>query len=344
MAMTIITPQRFGCCFSRASKHMMLFILVAGVTLAAEPVVGRSATLWRGDADLDSRDLLFGPGGRNGMPAAGPFEFVKESKGGSNAKFLGRDSQGTMWQIKVGQEAKPETVAARIVWAAGYAADEDYYLERVPLANVPNDLSERLQRYITSDSILKGGRFERLRTGDKGEFKHWSWKDNQFEGTREYNGLRALMALINNWDLKDVNNTIYVDAHSGEQVYALSDLGATFGATTLAAGKEHSRGHLKTYEKSKFIIKKTPEYVDFATPGAPSVFEVFNLPMFITRIKMRSIGRGVSRADARWLGTVLARLSPKQIRDAFRSGGYTEEEVERFARVIETRISELNAL
>ena len=154
MAMTITNQQRFRCCFSLSSKHLMLFTLVAGVALAAEPVVGRSATLWRGDADLESRDLLFGPGGRNGMPAAGPFEFVKESKGGTNAKFLGRDSQGTMWQIKVGREAKPETVAARIAWAAGYAADEDYYLERVPLANVPKDLSERLQRYITSDSIL----------------------------------------------------------------------------------------------------------------------------------------------------------------------------------------------
>jgi hypothetical protein len=318
--------------------------LITAVSFAAEPEIGRPATLWLGDAGIESRDLLFGAGGRNGMPAAGTFQFVKESKGGTSAKFITRDSQGTMWQVKVGREAKPETVAARIAWAAGYAADEDYYLERVQLAEVPKNLTERLQRWITSDSILKGGRFERVRTGDKDEFKKWSWKDNQFEGTREYNGLRTLMAVINNWDLKDVNNTIYVDSHSGEQVYALSDLGATFGATTLAAGRSKSRGHLAAYEKSKFITKKTADYVDFATPGAPSVFEVFNLPMYITRIKMRSIGRDVPRADARWLGTVLARLSPKQIRDAFRSGGYSEQEVERFARVIETRIAELNSL
>ena len=31
----------------------------------------------------------------------------------------------------------------------------------------------------------------------------WQWKNNPLQGTREFNGLRTLMAVINNWDLKD---------------------------------------------------------------------------------------------------------------------------------------------
>ncbi len=34
-------------------------------------------------------------------------------------------------------------------------------------------------------------------------------RDDPFEDTREWNGLRVMMALMNNWDLKDENNAIY---------------------------------------------------------------------------------------------------------------------------------------
>ena len=49
----------------------------------------------------------------------------------------------------------------------------------------------------------------RLKRYLEGEEKNgtWKWKDNPFTGTREFNGLRVMMALINNWDLKDVNNS-----------------------------------------------------------------------------------------------------------------------------------------
>ena len=37
----------------------------------------------------------------------------------------------------------------------------------------------------------------------------WDWFENPFVNTRELNGLRIMMALLNNWDLTDVNNSIY---------------------------------------------------------------------------------------------------------------------------------------
>ena len=43
-------------------------------------------------------------------------------------KFTVRDAQGGKWKIKLGDEARPETVATRFVWAVGFHTDEDYFL------------------------------------------------------------------------------------------------------------------------------------------------------------------------------------------------------------------------
>ena len=62
---------------------------------------------------------------------------------------------------------------------------------------------------------------------------------NSFVGTRELDGLRVLMALMNNWDLKTSNNAIY---EAGAELYLVSDLGGTFGRTgsnfTLSKGNK----------------------------------------------------------------------------------------------------------
>ena len=64
---------------------------------------------------------------------------------------------------------------------------------------------------------------------------NWKWFENPFIGTRELNGLRVVMALLNNWDLISENNKIYdVD---GQRRYIVSDLGASFGKS----GNEFTR-------------------------------------------------------------------------------------------------------
>jgi hypothetical protein len=72
--------------------------------------------------------------------------------------------------------------------------------------------------------------------------------------------------------------------------------------------------------------------------------ETVNLPRFLQRMDMRSIGRNIPRADAKWMGQLLGRLSQQQIRDAFVAGGYSPQEANDFATVVERRIAELNAL
>jgi len=193
---------------------------------------------------------------------------------------------------------------------------------------------------IKSDSVVYNARFERERKGEKDV--NWSWKHSTFSGTRELNGLRTLMAMLNNWDLKDENNSVYKD--HDEEIYEISDLGASFGTTHIVLGHGNSRGNVRAYERSRFITHTSAERVDFACPGTPTWFFIVNPRQFFMRTRLESLGRHVPRADAKWMGTILARLSPAQIRDAFRAAGYQSEDVERFARVVETRIAALNAL
>jgi hypothetical protein len=64
----------------------------------------------------------------------------------------------------------------------------------------------------------------------------------------------------------------------------------------------------------------------------------------VKRLHMRAIGRGIPREHAKWIGQILGRLSREQIRSAFRAAGYSAPEVEGFAKVVETRIAQLNEL
>jgi hypothetical protein len=59
---------------------------------------------------------------------------------------------------------------------------------------------------------------------------------------------------------------------------------------------------------------------------------------------MRWIGRHIPRSDAEWIAGLLAQLSSDQIRDAFRAAGYTPDQVNAFATVVEERIAELKKL
>ena len=61
-------------------------------------------------------------------------------------------------------------------------------------------------------------------------------------------------------------------------------------------------------------------------------------------MEMRWIGKRIPISDVRWIGGLLAQLSPEQIRDAFRAAGYSPEQVQSFAEVVEARIAELNNL
>ena len=155
------------------------------------------------------------------------------------------------------------------------------------------------------------------------------------------------MALINNWDIKDENNSIYEDKHdkaSPEQIYMVSDLGASFGTSGRSWTRSMSKGNLNAYRHSKFIRKTTSEYVDFRFPTRPALIFLFTPRDFFSRLRMAWIGKHIPREDAKWIGQLLTQLSPAQVSDAFRAAGYTPSEVDGFTAVVEARIAELNRL
>ena len=64
----------------------------------------------------------------------------------------------------------------------------------------------------------------------------------------------------------------------------------------------------------------------------------------MARVHLEYIGKNVTREDARWMGQILARLSPDQLRDAFRASGYAPNEVDGFVQVLRERIEALTGL
>lgn len=135
----------------RANKVSNAFLLTAvAVSLAirasaepadrAEEATEHTAVpvsaLWNDRGDIASLNLFYGAGGKEHEPP-GKFTFIEEDKQGGSPKFDVRDEQGVRWKVKLGDETKAETAATRLVWAAGYYTDEDYYLPELRVDNLP---------------------------------------------------------------------------------------------------------------------------------------------------------------------------------------------------------------
>jgi hypothetical protein len=269
--------------------------------------------LWS-DRDPARLDLAAGPGGREMRPATRGLRFLKEEKGGWSKKYRVRDSRGREWVAKIGKEAQSETAASRLIWAAGYETEITYLVPRVT---------------IPGQGTFTNVRFE-ARPKEVKRHGEWVWKQNPFSGTRELEGLKVLMVLVNNWDLKDENNVILHTAGSGELRYAISDLGATFGKTGGLGPLwrlTRSRNDPEDYADSKFIDKVEDGYVDFHFTGVN-----------------KGVVEKVRVEHARWIGQHLARLTDGQLTALFRAANYTPAETRLLARVVRARIEELATL
>src|SRR4051812_19690214 len=177
-----------------------------------------SPRFWVEPTDIETRNLYFGPGGEQGQPH-GSLTFVAEDPGGTSPKFEVRDEDGTKWKVKLGPEAQPETVATRILWAVGFIANENYYLRITTIQNMPR--LKRGQGFVTSEGV----RAVRLQRAGAKKIGNWSWGNKRLRGSREFNGLRVMMALLSNWDLSDRNNAVLDDpTDSDHPLYEVSDL------------------------------------------------------------------------------------------------------------------------
>jgi hypothetical protein len=157
----------------------------------------------------------------------------------------------------------------------------------------------------------------------------WKWENNPFTGTPQFQGLKVMMVLINNWDIKDSNNEILAtrNKQTGENElhYIISDLGGSFGKT--GGFFSRSRNKPSDFVKADFIEAVKGDVIDFNYGG-----------------KSKKLFDNITISDARWIGGLLAQLRDEQIKDAFRAANYPPEEVERLSRAVRQRIEALDSI
>src|SRR5215210_136218 len=161
---------------------------------------------WQEPADIAARNLLLGPGGEEMKPDLKQVIWEETVTGGYSVKWRVRDVSGKHWVVKLGNEAQPETVATRLVWAAGYPTEVNYLVPCVQITNAPKPPSNKSVKRCEGKGFANV-RFE-ARPDNYKRLEEWSWNKNPFTGTKEFAGFVVLMGLLNNWDLKDSNNKI----------------------------------------------------------------------------------------------------------------------------------------
>jgi hypothetical protein len=244
------------------------------------------------------------------QPDISNITFIEEDKTGTNKKYRVKDGSGNEWVVKLGQESQSETAAVRLLWAVGYVTEINYL---VPHVTIP------------TKGDFDNVRFEARPKGVK-RVDEWQWTRNPFIGTREFQGLKVMMLLFNNWDIKDSNNRVILipgeNNQPDEAEYIISDLGATFGKT--GGSISRSRNKPNDYSKSEFVENVKHSIVSFKYSG-----------------KKQSVFDDITVSQAKWIGGLLSNLSDKQIQDAFRAANYSPEDVNLLSITFRNRVNEL---
>jgi hypothetical protein len=278
--------------------------------------------LWQEPVALEQRDLFYGAGGPELAPVGNTFQFVARDTNGWSPGFDVVDGKGTEWSVKLGPEAQSEIVTSRILWAIGFHQPPTYYLERWTLtgAETGEQPAGRFRPELPSQQVV----------GD------WSWYENPFVGSEPYRGLVVANLLLNSWDWKTSNNKIYElrDPAGGvKRWFVVRDLGASLGRTTyprvlkwfrLRGLGQGTRNDLDGFEEQGFILR----------------IDDRSRVTFDYRGIYRDVINSVTPPDIRWTCQLLARLSERQWRDAFRAAGYEEASSTRYIDKIKQKIAQ----
>jgi hypothetical protein len=270
------------------------------------------AVLWE-SVKISQRDTFWGPGGRTMYPNLKKITLIRKETGGNNLKYRIKDGSGRVWVAKIADESQPETAAVRLLWAVGYPTEINYLVPRLT---------------IPGKGTFKNVRLE-ARPSNVDRQDRWSWTDNPFTGTNELQGLKIMMALVNNWDLKDGNNIILQTG--GERHFVISDLGSSFGKfapLSLPIFNRFGRSvnNPEHYVKSEFVKGYEEDGdLDMAYKG-----------------NSKSLFGDITPEQGRWVANLLKQLTDKQIRDAFRAANYSQAEQRMLAQAVRNKIRELD--
>ena len=305
-------------------------VLISGVLLASAcggktirpvavpPTPEEMAQFWVEPADLASRDLFWGPGGKENAPPPDEkwqFEERDNKALGFSPGFDVKDSRGIEWSVKQGPEAQSEIVASRLFWALGYHQPPTYYVRQWTMHGEKWAGPKDAARFRPNLPWMKRG-------GD------WSWHEGPFTGTQPWRGALVMMALLGNSDLKPSQNTIYElrePREGAKRWYVMRDVGQALGETGMIWPK---RNDIDKWEKEAFIEGVREDgTVRFNYSGL-----------------WKELFRDLRPEDVRWTAERLARISDRQLEDAFRAAEYEPELAQRFIRRLKQKIAEGLAL
>lgn len=292
-----------------------------GVPQAKSTPKPPSASMWVEPTDLASRDLFYGPWGKQNAPDPnGVYKLVELKHTGVNLGMTVKDEKGREWSVKqpfpggLDPEGPVEVALSRLLSGIGYHQPPIYYL---PAFYLKDDFGKR---------VAVGGRF-RLKHESLKDSGEWRWEENPFVGTKEYQGLIVLLTMFNSTDLKNQNNSLYEhrDGDLVEQWYVARDLGAALGDWNALAPRKN---HPETFENTPYILGVNNGHVEFAYNG-----------WYKNLVKDR-----ISPDDVKWASQLLGRLSEKQWQDAFRAGGYEPAVANRFIAKLREKIEQGKSL
>lgn len=288
------------------------WVMLAAISPAAAQETRTGSHVMWSPVEIEKRDLYNGPGGAALRPNLRRVILIRKESGGNNLKYRIKDASGRVWIAKIADESQPEVAAVRLLYGIGYRTEINYIAPRLRIPGVGTFRNASLE-----------ARPANVKREDR-----WSWKENPFVGTRELQGLKIMMALINNWDIKDGNNIIL--SRDGERHYVISDSGSSFGKMAVSSKFLLNRIGRSVNEPVGYVntefIKGVDEngMIDFAYKG-----------------KAAGMLDDISVDDARWLAGLLLRLSTKQIDDAFRAANYTPSQRRLLVREVRERIRAL---
>ncbi len=280
-------------------------------TMPAAAAESRLGELWQ-EPDVRHADLMYGPWGAERAPdPKATYTFVHAKTHGVSPGLTVRDEKNIEWSVKEGEEGPVEVTVSRILSAVGYHQPPVYFLPIYSLKDAKGTRMAGGGRFRPHEKDLK----------DRGE---WSWQQNPFVGTKPYQGLLVILAMLDSSDLKNSNNSQYELGEKREGAkrwYVVRDLGTALGETGRLDPK---RNDPELFEHLKFISGVHGQYVEFSYHG-------WHQELFKERITV---------GDVKWACDLLGRLSDDQWSDAFRAGAYQPDVAQRFITRIKAKIQE----
>ena len=316
---------------SRGAIALVFTLFIAIVDAAAQTnPVGTSGSndpvqrLWSDPSPIGARDLFWGAGSELRVPKP-PFTYVEENTGGTQAKIVVTDANGTTWDVKFGHEAPAEVAASRFVHALGFMTEESYFVGAGQVSGARG--LKRASEHVSPSGMFTRARFTRRDPAVVTIDENWTFHQNPFVGNKELSGLLVLMTMLNNWDIRgDANNDVVratLPDGSQERRYRVSDLGATFGRMG-GLISARSKWNLADYQAEGFIEKVEDGVVHLDYDGLDSKMD---------RVPLE---------HARWFASLVSQLTPEQVRRAFQAAGAKPEEIEGFSARFLEKVAQLS--